>query len=535
MPSKIKLLSILLLYMIIAGYQNVCLSQDISPQIITTLNDSTPVEFYSLTAYPLHFRAVTEAPDSILVDSVKLTIGNQQFHPEQNGDLFTTWWQPDSFGTYTIAIEAYGSNGSQTQWVKEIEVSRVSGSQTVNAFDHDVIQFQGTNSRWLYKTEYLPQFIGCYRQIDATFWTECPNVSGACDDWDRLAWIEVKAPNGEWVELIRYITPYGVGCNHQIDLTDYASVLQGKVEMRMFIDTWGTGGWDVNLVLDYGLGLPQYPYSSVEVLWKGALSFGNLANLQPADTLDISLGTNTNLAEVQFFTTGHGWGENNSQNAAEFYPAINQFRLDDSLIYAQNLITDCNPNPDGCQPQAGTWQYSRAGWCPGMIAPRYEVDLTGYLNRESVELSYILDPRYTDFCHPNNPNCVTGVTCNDCNAGYNPFFQVSANLIRHWETAVPDTGEAITQIALAENFELMVVPNPGKGIFYLRVKGETGFSSRLLVQVVNTAGQAIARYEELSLTELEGRRFDLGEVPAGLYHVLVSGDRGTQRYPLVVQ
>ena len=41
------------------------------------------------------------------------------------------------------------------------------------------------------------------------------------------------------------MTPYNVGCTHSIELTDYESIMQGEVEFRMFIDTWGTG-WLAN-------------------------------------------------------------------------------------------------------------------------------------------------------------------------------------------------------------------------------------------------------------------------------------------------
>jgi hypothetical protein len=52
----------------------------------------------------------------------------------------------------------------------------------------------------------------------------CPSIPNGCDDWDRLAYIDIKGPDGNWVQIIRYITPYGVACNHDIDLTDYASL-----------------------------------------------------------------------------------------------------------------------------------------------------------------------------------------------------------------------------------------------------------------------------------------------------------------------
>ena len=49
------------------------------------------------------------------------------------------------------------------------------------------------------------------------------------------------------------------------DLNDIHD-LQGEVELRMFIDTWGTGGWEIDLRFDYEKGNVSHPYSQVDVL-----------------------------------------------------------------------------------------------------------------------------------------------------------------------------------------------------------------------------------------------------------------------------
>ena len=98
-----------------------------------------------------------------------------------------------------------------------------------------VIEFGGENSRWYYGTYNLPQFVGAYENLNAFLDVECPNIGGGCDDWDRWAHIDIKAPDGNWVQLIRYITPYGVACDHELNVTDYSSLLQGQVEFRVFI------------------------------------------------------------------------------------------------------------------------------------------------------------------------------------------------------------------------------------------------------------------------------------------------------------
>jgi hypothetical protein len=76
----------------------------------------------------------------------------------------------------------------------------------------------------------------------------------------------------------------GLACDHELDVTDYSSLLQGQVEFRVFIDTWGTGGWQLTLDIDYTVGTPTFPYSTVTETWDGSYSFGNPANLQPVET-----------------------------------------------------------------------------------------------------------------------------------------------------------------------------------------------------------------------------------------------------------
>ena len=93
-----------------------------------------------------------------------------------------------------------------------------------------VIEYGGVNNRWYTGTYTMPQHVGAYDQIVANLTIECPN--GDCDNWDRKAYINIQAPDGNWIQIIRYITPYGVACNHQIDLTDYASLLQGEFDFK---------------------------------------------------------------------------------------------------------------------------------------------------------------------------------------------------------------------------------------------------------------------------------------------------------------
>ncbi|NQX98976.1 MAG: hypothetical protein HRT73_14030 [Flavobacteriales bacterium] len=233
----------------------------------------------------------------------------------------------------------------------------------------------------------------------------------------------------------------------------------------MFIDTWGTGGWDIHLDLDYIAGTPSYLYSNIQEVWHGSYNFGNPTNLQPCDTVSIDFEPNTQKATFRLTTTGHGWGNNNSGNAAEFYNATHNFHINGTPTYSQYLWNTCNPNPDNCTGQAGTWQYSRAGWCPGTIAQPHTYNLTPQIGNAPFNFSYIFK-NYTDFCHPNNSGCISGLTCPDCNDGYNPFYQIGAYMISFSNSPLVTGVKGITE---KESFEIDLFPNPNNGFFKINL------------------------------------------------------------------
>jgi hypothetical protein len=272
--------------------------------------------------------------------------------------------------------------------------------------------------------------------------------------------MEAKGPDGEWVEIFRYITPYGVPCDHSIDATDYASVLQGMVEMRFSIGT-NEQGFIVDVSFDLQEGTPQYKYSWVDVIWRGTFPFGDYANLQPMDTIIWNYQPEAEASKLKIINTGHGWGNLNTGNAAEFYEATHHIKVNNDS-FDQHLWVTCNPNPDGCQPQNGTWYFNRAGWCPGSISYVYEYNLTPYVNLPGVEIVYEFYPDYMDYCHPNNPDCVTGVTCANCQAGFNPHLIISGNLVTYSNNLYIQTGEEERN-----HFGLQTYPNPTNNFLFL--------------------------------------------------------------------
>lgn len=84
---------------------------------------------------------------------------------------------------------------------------------------------------------------------------------------------------------------------------------------------------------------------------------------------------------------------------------------------------------------------------------------------QSVELEYVFDESYVDYCHPNNPECITGVTCSDCDSGFNPHLIVTSYLVSFGQS--PLNSLAVKANKNQERFS--VYPNPASEIFYVEI------------------------------------------------------------------
>lgn len=487
----------------------------IQPEIHTRLTESYPIEMPPLYSYKL-------TASSSIAESQALSVENIEFRV--NGELLESvngiyssyaWWTPASYGQHTVEISAIASNGNILTESYTLNVTNEISSREVVTLQNAVIDWGSTGSQWYYGTYELPQFTGAYDNILAEFNVTCPSVPGGCDDWDRLGYLQIKNPDGEWIELIRYITPYGVACSHELDVTDYASVLQGEVEFRMYIETWGTGGWEMELKLHYNQGTPEFIYSEIQEIWQGTYNFGDLADLQPVPTATVDMPENTEEAEFRVVTTGHGWGSTNTGNAAEFYYANHHFNVNGTNTFDQAMRTDCNPNPDGCTGQMGTWQYDRAGWCPGTIAKPYIYNITPFIDAP-YSFDYEFQLNYVDLCHPNNPECVTGVTCSNCNDGYNPHYRIAAYNVYRGNSPL---GTLATQeITNDQPNKLTVYPNPSNGLFRVDLAEEM---EKATLQIYSVNGEALKRFTFANRSALNAFTFSVNDLPAGIYFIKI--------------
>ena len=509
--------------------------------IFTHLTEAEPITMNELYACRLEAGArVNDEADRIT--GINVFVNEVQVEAQFDAAMATVraWYTPEAFGeTVAVRFEARSENGLTATLQRQLKVVQgdtAAQNRTVRTMDKVLINVPtpGQTNGGVYT---LPQYVGHYQSIIAHLSVTCPTlVEGGkpdCDDWDRVGWIEVQTPDGQWREIIRYITSYRKPCNHTIDVTEFASYLQGEVPIRMYIETWGTGGWEITLDFEYVSGPAQFLYSEPVPLWNGVFPFGDPARLQPLDTLTTPIPDEVAGLSLRIVTTGHGWGMNNTGNAAEFYEATHKVLVNDTAI-SQLLWMTCYPNPDSCQPQLGAWGDDRAGWCPGVIAPGYHYNLTGHIPDGQVKIAYVFDENYVDLCHPNNPGCDTVPSC-DCNDTYNPMYYIASYLVywydRQYEGDFPpgggprpvvvDTGRDTTG-AYVERYRterylaLQAWPNPTADEVY--VSSECDFGAGV-VQIIDAQGRVYMQRRFSSSADLAQKPFSLAGLPAGTYVV----------------
>ena len=467
--------------------------------------------------------AYIEHPEVIKFTDITATIGGEDvvlhtdYPDDPDNGYYYGFWSPTTQnfnGVYDLSVSVTQSGGKVTTVSNTIELINIIDSHLDVMALYDLVCTPTVHSA---KGEYIfPTHVGAFNEITAHYDHNC--VDGNCDPYDRVGGVRVRNYRGEWVELFRYITPFGIQCEDDVDVTDYTSLLQGLVEFEFYMESWAGSGYNPTLIFGFNAGTPDFLYADVDEIWFGTYAFGDYANQQPVPVVNYSFSENALSAKLKLTTTGHNWssgtnGTFNTGNAAEFYEATHHILVNGQPRYEQHLWRTCNPNPAGCNDQHGTWTYPRSGWCPGSIGMVCDYDLTEYLAAGQAELFYQFDPTYLDYCHPNHPDCVDGITCTECAAPDNPVLRVAGKVITY------SNDEAVLTSVHPERpttaFAAEIYPNPAKGQVTLRTDYEKGAVS---VMVINMQGQIVATFT------MEGQRtIDVSRWPAGVYTVQMLG------------
>jgi len=138
---------------------------------------------------------------------------------------------------------------------------------------------------------------------------------------------------------------------------------------------------------------------------------------------------------------------------------------------------------------------------------------------------------YVDFCHPNHPDCVTGVTCDDCEDTYNPHLIVACNMVVYSDMPI-DGGNLVS----LEEFEgllsgyIKLYPNPTDGMMTLEYSGP-GELDATRITVLDITGKAYDGFEWHG----ETRSLNLTSLADGIYFVKIENEEGMDVRKIVVQ
>lgn len=519
--------TLLFSFLFIAFMAKVSAQQDTVSVSIVKPNANSNIIMPQLAKYILKAKATKTDTNSVWTDTYFM-VGTEKIFAYAFGEYFVAEWTPTGSDIKDFKFVAKTSAGGESEAEVTTGVDLNPADISVDAFKDVLVKFGGAG-RTRYQTASLPNHLGAFDSLYAVLDVVCP--AGDCDPWDRKAWIDAKGPDGNWIELIRYMTPYGTSCEHEIDLSDYIYMLEGNVEFRIFTDTWA-GSWEYSLILNYYAGTPDYKYANMVSVYDGNYALGDYANLQPFEMFNYPLDENVEKAQLNMLLSGHGWGANNTNNAAEFYNITNKLYLNGDSIN-QNPWNVCNPNPDGCTGQAGTWQHNRAGWCPGAITYPFKYDLTNYIVDEEINIHYKYQEDYVDLCHNNHPNVANVPGC-DPNSGENPYYVFGTALLTYsndepMETRFRPVNLSVNNI---DNFDFSLFPNP--------VSNQLTISFEALRQpfilIYDAMGKKMKRISTASILSQNNKvQVDLSNFANGIYYIELYNGRNVSTKKFIVQ
>jgi len=239
---------------------------------------------------------------------------------------------------------------------------------------------------------------------------QCPD-SQRCGEWDYIDYIYLKKINSSdnkdtaRIEIARMISPYGSRFTPdwkfewKTDITDFAFMLHDSAEVEFIHTGYESNtdrGWLVTIKFEFTEGPPVMETVGFEKLWEGIFPYGgkndDIENYLKPVTFGNKYGAD--IVRLRILQTGHGMDD--FENCAEFCSKYREIYLDDELKDRKQIWRECGDNP--LYPQAGTWIYDRAGWCPGAIV---NPDIYDFNINDSSE--HTLDINMEKYINPNKP------------------------------------------------------------------------------------------------------------------------------------
>jgi hypothetical protein len=195
-----------------------------------------------------------------------------------------------------------------------------------------------------------------------------------CADWDYVDHIKVRQKNDTVdYEIARMLTPYGGRFQEdwrfdwKVDITDFSPILRDSLE----VDYIHTGyednksrGWKVTVAFEITYGKPVAEPLALHKIYDGNFSYGDKSDPIEDHLAPVTLTANSQskFGKVKVHQTGHGM---DAEGCGEFCDKYREISYNGQVIDAKQLWMECGDNP--LYPQAGTWIFDRANWCPGYL------------------------------------------------------------------------------------------------------------------------------------------------------------------------
>ncbi len=203
----------------------------------------------------------------------------------------------------------------------------------------------------------------------------CPDEF-RCADWDYKDHITLRRKGGITGDSLNYeigrmLTPYGGAFGKkwnftwEVDVTDFSMLLRDSVEIEYNHTGYEPNtdrGWSVTLTFELIKGTPALEPIAIEKVYDGSFRYGDSVSINDMlRPFEFDARQGASMARLRVVQTGHGMDR--PDNCAEFCNKYRETWFDGKMIDRRNMWKPCGDNP--LYPQAGTWLYDRANWCPG--------------------------------------------------------------------------------------------------------------------------------------------------------------------------
>ena len=229
---------------------------------------------------------------------------------------------------------------------------------------------------------------GPFKQVLLRYVMGC--ADGGCSDWDNTTIVKLQIGE-QFFELARAFTPYGGLLDRNFkkefvyDVTDYLPYLKDSAKLQLYyggFDATATRYHTVALNFDFIKGTPEKKTVLLQRIYDSetngnsgyrGFAYGvagyDIEDAERMGSRTISVPKKVKSLALRISITGHGHDQGSfpdrpgyrTKNSAEFDENYYYLIVNGMQQYKGTIFQSCAAN----YPQAGTYFYDRANWCPG--------------------------------------------------------------------------------------------------------------------------------------------------------------------------